>query len=284
MAVIRSVLVPADFTPEFDLIARFATGLSALGVKRVVLGHVVDASGMEGPVIAAEVDRAQESVREASAPLVDAGLDVEVRIAAGGDPSEGILGLAADANVDAIVCGSHGKGTMERLIAGSVSEEVISSAEVPSLMVRFSLLRTVDNPAELVRTFGRTLVLTTDFSAASTRALMAVLDLPSGSVGMLYLVHALDPALEGEQLEKAETGAEFQLRNMADMAAQRGIAARPVVRQGDPGRVALREIDERRATGVVAGTRGRGPLTEALLGSVSLTLVRQASCPVLIVH
>ncbi|MBE0417371.1 MAG: universal stress protein [Coriobacteriia bacterium] len=282
--MIRSALIPADFTPHFDFIARFGVGLPALGVRRIVLGHVVDASGMEGPVIAAEVDRAREAVREASAPLAAAGLDVEVRIATGSEPSEELLGLAVDANVDAIVCGSHGKGTMERLIAGSVSEEVIVNAGVPSLMVRFGLLETVEDPADLVRAFGRTLVLTTDFSAASTRALMTILDLPRGSVSMLYIVHALNSALDGDKLRKAEDGAEFQLRNMADMAAQKGISARPVVRQGDPGRVALREIDERRATGVVAGTRGRGPLTEALLGSVSLTLVRQASCPVLIVH
>ncbi len=282
--MIRSVLLPADFTDESRLVLRFAAGLGALGVRRVVLGNVVDASGMEGPVIAAEMDRARDAVRGAAGPLIDAGLDVEVRIAAGGDPSEGILGLAADANVDAIVCGSHGKGTVERLIAGSVSEEVIANADVPSMMVRFSLLATVDEPADLLRSFGRTLVLTTDFSAASTRALMTILDLPRGGVGTLFIVHALDPSLGGEQLRKAETGAEFQLRNMADMAAQKGIVARPVIRQGEPSRVALREIDERRATGVVAGTRGRGPLTDALLGSVSLTLVRQASCPVLIVH
>lgn len=207
-----------------------------------------------------------------------------MRIATGSEPSAELLGLAVDAHVDAIVCGSHGKSTMERLIAGSVSEEVIANAEVPSMMVRHSLLDTVKNPADLARTFGRTLVLTTDFSAASTRALVAILDLPPGSVSMLHTIHALDPSLEGERLGKAEDGAEFQLRNMADMAAQKGISARPVVRKGNPSRVALREIDERRARGVVAGTRGRGPLTEAFLGSVSLTLVQQASCPVLIVR
>jgi universal stress protein E len=282
--MIRSVLIPVDLTPQVDLIVRFGVGLPVLGVKRIVLGHVVDVSGMEGPVIASEVDRAREAVREAAAPLKAAGIEFEVRVATGSEPSEELLSLAVDANVDAIVCGSHGKGTMERLIAGSVSEEVIVSAEVPSMMVRYGLLETLEDPADLVRTFGRTLVLTTDFSAASTRALMAVLDLPRGSVSTLYIVHALDPALEGEKLRKSEEGAEFQLRNMADMAAQKGVSARPVVRQGEPGRVVLREIDERRATGVVAGTRGRGALTEALLGSVSLTLVRQASCPVLIVH
>ncbi len=42
-------------------------------------------------------------------------------------------------------------------------------------------------------------------------------------------------------------------------------------------------MDERRATGVIVGNRGRNALQEAMLGSVSMTLLRQASCPVLVV-
>lgn len=282
--MIRSVLVPADFSPEFNLMSAMAPGLTSLGIKRVVLAHIVDVSGIEAPVVASEVDSARDGIRVAAQPFADAGLDVEVRIGTGGVLADELIGLAAEAKVDAIVAGSHGKSQSERLIAGSVSEDVLINAELPTLMVRYALLNTADDPADLLRAFGRTLVLTTDFSAAATRALMAVLDLPPRTVSTMYVVHALDPKLEGEDLRKAEDGAEFQLRTLAEMAEQKGISARPVVRQGEPGRVALREIDERRATGVVAGTRGRGALTEALLGSVSLTLVRQASCPVLIVH
>ncbi|MDY0087937.1 MAG: universal stress protein [Coriobacteriia bacterium] len=282
--MIRSVLVPADFSDESALIHRFAAGLGTLGVRRVVLGHVVDAGGKEGPVIAAEMDEARDSVRASADSLTRAGLDTEVRIAADANPSDGILGLAAEAHVDAIVCGSHGKSPAEALAAGSVSEDVLVNSDVPMLMVRFELLRNVAEPAQLVRSFGRILVLATDFSAAAMRALMTVLDLPAGSVGTMFLVHALDPSLDGERLQRAQTGAEFQLDNMVDMAAQKGISARSVLRQGEPSRVILSEVDERRASGVVAGTRGRGPLTGALLGSVSLTLLRQASCPVMIVH
>lgn len=282
--MIRSVLVPADFSDESALIHRFAAGLGSLGVRRVVLGHVVDTKGKEGPVIAGAVDRAREKVGASADVLTQAGLDTEVRIAADANPSNGVLGLAAEAHVDAIVCGSHGKSPVERLAAGSVSEDIVVNSDVPLLMVRFELLRNVDEPAQVVRSFGRTLMLATDFSAASMRALMTVLDLPAGSVGTLFLVHAIDPALDGEQLQNARTGAEFQLNNMVDMAAQKKISARSVVHQGDASRVILNEIDERRASGVVAGTRGRGPLTGALLGGVSLTLLRQASCPVMIVH
>jgi nucleotide-binding universal stress UspA family protein len=56
-----------------------------------------------------------------------------------------------------------------------------------------------------------------------------------------------------------------------------------VIQRGDVQRVILEELDERRATGVITGTRGRNAIQEAILGSVSQTLLRQASCPVMIV-
>ena len=282
--MIRSVLVPADFSPEFNLVAALADGLPALGVERVVLGHIVKVTGMDDAAIAEEVDSARDAIGIAAQPFSRAGLDVEVRIGTGGDLADELIGLAAETHVDAIVAGSHGKSRVERLRAGSVSEDVLVNAELPALMVRYALLNTAHDPADLLRTFGRTLVLTTDFSEGSTRAFQAVLDLPVGTVSTLFIVHALDPGLEGDELREAREVAEDHLRALVTKAGQKRISARPVVRQGVPAQVALSEIEDRRATGVVAGTRGRGALSEEGLGSVSLSLVRQAFCPVLIVH
>jgi nucleotide-binding universal stress UspA family protein len=55
------------------------------------------------------------------------------------------------------------------------------------------------------------------------------------------------------------------------------------VGHGAPEKAILAEIAESGITGVVIGTRGRSPFQEALLGSVSMTLIRQASVPVLVV-
>lgn len=280
--MLRSVLVPADLTPNTSLLMRFAAGLPALGVRRIVLAHSVEASGMEGPVIVASVDRAREKLRELAAALAEKGLDTEVRVVAGA-ASSALLALASEAHVDAIVAGTSGKTVLSRLVAGSVSEDILISAERPMMFVRFELLRNAADPAALLGAFGRTLVLPTDFSASSMRALTATLELPKGFIGTLFLVHVVDPTLSGDAARKAEEGAEFQLQNMAAMAAERGVTAKSVIRRGDPRREALRELDERRAGGVVTGTRGRGALSEAVMGSVSLTLLRQASCPVLVV-
>jgi nucleotide-binding universal stress UspA family protein len=110
-----------------------------------------------------------------------------------------------------------------------------------------------------------------------------MIEMPKGSVKHVYLFHAIDPSLTGEKLRRAEEGAEFHLRNLQAMCAQQGISSSVSIARGNPLQAVLAELDERRATGVIAGTRGRNAVQEMLLGSVSMTLMRQASCPVMIV-
>ena len=280
--MLRSAMVPVDFSANFELVLQFSEGLSALGVRRVVLGHAVDAVGLEGPVIARAVDTARDKVRTLQEGLVDAGLEVEVRVATG-DVTDTLLSIASESHVDLVVAGTHGKGVLTKLIKGSVSEDIVQSSQVPTMMVRYDVLRSAAHPREVAEGFGRSILLPTDFSSSSMRALMSVFEMLPKSVGTLYLLHVGEEGLSADKARKAEEGAEFQLRNMVGMAAEHGVSARPVIKVGDPKRVILQEANERRVSGMVVGSRGPNPLQEVMLGSVSLTLMRQASCPVIIV-
>lgn len=280
--MLRTILLPVDFDEELALTLRLAQGLPALGTRRVVLAHVVEASGMEGPVIAHTVDDMRERMRALTAPLEAAGLKVEVRIPAG-DPFEQIMALAAEEHVDGLVAGSHAKSIVEQLIAGSVSERIVRDAAVLDLIARYDLMRNEDDPADLLRRFGERVLLPTDFSLSASHAFTAALGFPRGAVKMLYLLHAIDPALSGEKLRRAEEGADFQLKNLQAMARQVGVPATVVLAHGEAQHVVLAEMQERRITGVITGTRGNNAIQEALLGSVSMTVLKQASCPVMIV-
>jgi len=280
--MLRTVLVPIDFSTDSDLVMRFCTGLGDLGVRRIVCCHVVDTAGLEGPAIAAKLDAARDRMREASKPLVDAGFDVEVRMPTG-DPERELLALATESHLDAVVCGTTGKSLADRMLSGSVSERLATSSGIPALTVRYDLLRAVSDPATLARTFGRMMLVATDFSGTAARALNIALSLPKKAVGTIRVFHVLSEAKDAGRAMQQETGAEFQLRNLASIAKERGLSATPVLGHGAPERAILSEIDASGVSGVVIGSRGRTPMQEVLMGSVSMTLMRQAPCPVLIV-
>jgi nucleotide-binding universal stress UspA family protein len=62
-----------------------------------------------------------------------------------------------------------------------------------------------------------------------------------------------------------------------------GLKVSVVVEEGDPVETLVRVCRERAAPFVVTGTRGRNALSSALLGSVSVGLVRAAGRPVVLV-
>lgn len=280
--MIRTVLLPTDFSADSDLVLRFAAGLGALGVCRVVCGHVIDVTGLEGPVIAAKVDSTRERMRSKIQPLVDAGLDVEVRMPTG-DTERQLLALAMETHVDAIVCGTSGKSVTDQLFVGSISERLARDARVPSLTVRFDVLRNAADPGVVARNFGRMLLVPTDFSPTAARAIIVALGLPPKAVSRVRVLNVLPVEPDDDKREKLEVGADAHLRSLVEMAKEKGLPATPVLGHGDATRSILAEIDESRATGVIIGTRGRNPLQEAFMGSVSMALMRQASCPVMIV-
>jgi nucleotide-binding universal stress UspA family protein len=280
--MLRTVLLPIDFSAESDLVMRFCTGLADLGVRRVVACNVVAATGLDGPETEKAIEVARDRMRTAPKPLSDAGLDVEVRIPTG-DAEHALLALATEGHVDAVVCGSSGKSLEDRLAHGSVSEALASTSGIPALTVRYDLLRTVSDPAALARGFGRLMLVPTDFSGTAARALNVALSVPKRSVGTIRLLHVLAEAKDVAKAMQQETGAEFQLRNLVAIAKERGLSATPVIGHGTAEKAILNEADASRVSSVVIGSRGRTPYQESIMGSVSMTLMRQAPCPVLIV-
>jgi nucleotide-binding universal stress UspA family protein len=280
--MIRTVMLPVDFSHDSSLVLRFCAGLVELGVRRVVACHVVDATGLEGPVIAAKVDEARARMRKFVEPLVDVGLDVEVRVPTGELERE-LLSLASESHVDAVVVGTSGKNVADQLFVGSVSERLARDSGKPALTVRYVLLHNVEDPATLARNFSRKLLVPTDFSATASHALTVASTLPPRVVGTIRLIHVLPASETAAKAARDEEGAAFALRNIASIFKENGLSATPVVGHGTPEKAILAEIDESGMTGVIIGSRGRGPIHQAILGSVSMTLMRQAVCPVMIV-
>lgn len=280
--MLRSVLIPTDLGTDSSQVVRFAAGMSAQGLKRALLVNVVEASGMEGPVIAATIDRVRERLACAAEPLRAAGIDVELRVVTG-DPSRELAVLGEHSNVDGVVCGTHAKTALTKFFAGSVSGDLVARTSQPVVLARYDLLRDSADPRVIGQDFARNLVVAVDFSASATRATLMLTQIPKEAVRRVVLVHVVDGGIPSDRVGLAKQSAEFQLASTCQLLGDAGIDAECIVRHGEPRQVILDEIRAHRATGCVTGTRGRTGLQEAMLGSTSMALIRGAECPVMIV-
>ncbi len=143
----------------------------------------------------------------------------------------------------------------------------------------------------------KTILLPTDFSECSMRALALCGSLARDRYARLILLHVVpraDPnAAAGEPAAAAQT--ERRLwdlqtygREMADRLHRLDVPAVPcgverLVEEGDPASVILRKAEETACDLIVMGTHGRTGELRRVMGSVAETVTRQAYCPVLTV-
>jgi nucleotide-binding universal stress UspA family protein len=80
-----------------------------------------------------ELRLAQETTALAATRACGAGVEVEVEVVEG-NPAERILELARVRDVDLIVVGSRGLGTLAGTLLGSVSHEILRHADRPVLV------------------------------------------------------------------------------------------------------------------------------------------------------
>ena len=90
-------------------------------------------------------DRRHDAARELVAQGRSIGVTVEFLVWTG-DPGPSIVSAAEAESADLVVVGTHGRGTIGRLLLGSVSDHVVRNAPCPVLVVR-PPNRRLDRPA-----------------------------------------------------------------------------------------------------------------------------------------
>jgi len=145
-----SVLVATDGSEDSFRAIRFLQSLPLPRQTRLRLLGVVEP--LRYPVSAPKVLRGQlvamirevesrrrgelEKVLERAAAQLDQKITRVTRATPTGDPASTIVATAAAHDVDLIVVGARGRGGMERLLLGSVSESVLGHAQCAILIVK----------------------------------------------------------------------------------------------------------------------------------------------------
>lgn len=139
--------------------------------------------------------------------------------------------------------------------------------------------------------FKRVLVAT-DFSDASRKALAHALQIARGFNGAITLVHAIAPAGAYQpipmdplprELDRQLLQAEEEMATLVKEEPLKNVPYRTVVQEGRVRDVFSSLIVEEHPDLIVVGTHGRGGLKKIVLGSVAEQIVRLADCPVLTV-
>jgi nucleotide-binding universal stress UspA family protein len=130
VAVFKTILVAYD-DPASGTLARAADLAEATGSTLIVTNVVA-------PVDSAEVkeagNEARDRLAEAGSYLQQRGLSGEL-VPSVGPPAEAILRLAEERRVDLVVVGTRKKGFFERLVEGSVAQNVLRGASCDVLVV-----------------------------------------------------------------------------------------------------------------------------------------------------
>jgi nucleotide-binding universal stress UspA family protein len=142
MWTIQTILHPTDFSAFSQQAFHLACSLARDHRSKLIILHVVTTLGPELVTYGEAVSQLEpESYRATlwadlrAVQPADPNIRVEHRLAEG-DPAAEIVRLAQETQAGLIVVGTHGRTGLDRLLMGSVAEQVVRKAPCPVLTVK----------------------------------------------------------------------------------------------------------------------------------------------------
>ena len=285
----EKIVLATDLSPAWNEIVACAGEFKALGCKQVILTYVISVkfmAGMEGIL----QSTARPKLETQQQQLEAQGLQVTVEIPMG-LPADSLNEIACRYGADLIVIGSHGQSLWREGVLGCFTCAVLHNARYPILLLNVRL-KMPGHPGSCQISHAEVLrhvLLPTDFSAISSRALEYVERLAAKGLSQVTVLNALDVP-GGEEVyppgyqEIAAGAAQDLLAQWKQRLLQSGI---PLVNDHfDPGHplpAILRILESQDISLIVMGTQGKGFIKEIFLGSVAHNVSRLAMCPVLLI-
>jgi universal stress protein A len=142
----------------------------------------------------------------------------------------------------------------------------------------------------------KSILVPTDFSEHSDKALKQALDIAKQNKAKLYLLHVVHEAMHqcasdycfsDEMMRQMESG----MTSAAQQSLQKQLAKFPeakeadvvtLIRRGFPSDEIVKEQQEKKIDLIVISPLGRTGIARFLVGSVTKNVVKEAKCPVLV--
>jgi nucleotide-binding universal stress UspA family protein len=137
----RRILLATDLTRASEVATDWAFALAERDGADLLVVSVIDPHELrqESQRSGLRWDQVRDRRQAAAQELVVRGRPTGTKVSVlvwTGDPGESIVSAAEAEAADLIVVGTHGRGTIGRLLLGSVSEHVVRHAPCPVLVAR----------------------------------------------------------------------------------------------------------------------------------------------------
>jgi len=284
---ITKILVTTDFSAVSDRALDYAITLARRYDARIYLAHVITPD----PFQFAEPQFAQatyEKVRQAAEEGIT---DILISGKLRGLPHEVLLEegnvwpvletLVRKHEIDLVVAGTHGRGTVEKLLIGSVAEQIFRKADCAVLTVGPAVPDDKPKEIELNR-----ILFATDFGAGAEKAAAYAFSLAQEHNATLTLLHVVETVAaytEESVARQREINVERMKRLMPEgsenwckpeFRATFGAAVEEIL-------IAARES---KTDLIVMGAKARNSLVGHAPMTVAYNVVSKATCPVLTVR
>ena len=261
--------------------------------EELTLVHALTLPELSHPMIRAEVrdqirDDIEIKLRQdgntllcRSAEELPSDFEPAQQIQESGSPAQVVLETAQSARADMILLGARGLGRVKELVLGSISHRIVEHAPCSTLVFKGPLpsLRKILLPvegkedAELAFNF----LSTRPFRDPVEIQLMTVWPQPQSPWPITLE--------QSKQLEEhAILHAQETLDSLAAKLGNMGYPATNYVGLGDPSYAIIEQQRANNADMIMIGSHGRQGLSRFLLGSVSHSVLHQATCPTLIIR
>jgi nucleotide-binding universal stress UspA family protein len=282
MIRIKNIMVPVDFSDASKKAVNYGLSFALESEARLILAHI-------GPPDAAAYDQAKKDLLELIPPECRERMTFEI-IVKGGNVQSELLGIVEDREVDLVVMGTHGRGYVERMLLGSVTERMLRKLHVPILTVsHLDPEREIHTPAPVAM---QRILYATDMTEGSEEGLGFSIRLARAFDATLMVAHVIrfgevafqgveTAALQPDYAGEIRTRAEEELSRMVGLTSDGSVPIETLVAEGIPYDTIEELARQHRADLIVINLQNKGRLERAVLGKTAERVIRTATVPVL---
>jgi len=288
----KNILFLTDFSEPSEAALPFTAEIARAFGSRIHAMNLVIPAGytyttpdLTALAIAAQHETAIAEMKKVEARL--AGLPHEVIVERATEIWEPVR-AALDANkIDLVILGTSGRTGAQRLLLGSVAEEIFRRSSVPVLAIGPGVRRTAAAIARL-----RRVLFATDFSPEAAAAAPYALSFASREDARLIVLHVAprprgDAATDSTRSTVSAAEALHRLHELAGGTAESKTAPELIVEYGDPAERIVEVARQREVDLIILGIRPPSGVPGAathLERPVAHKVVVQAPCPVLAIR